>query len=96
MSDLIELTDGDETFYFTHEEILAGLKKAKLSLGSHLLDLRVLRAYQRENDELHAKIDAVWKYIEDNNDSVYYTHIDGVAKALGAKRVVDGKWVRDE
>lgn len=90
MSKFIEFNDGEENFYLTEEEVVAGLEKANLSLGSHLLDLGVLRATQKACDDLEAKINAVWSLIDTNMHSHYVPSMC-IAEALGGT-LVNGKW----
>lgn len=100
MSNLIEFSDGEEQFYLTEEEVLEGLKKAKLSLGSHLLDLSELRVSWSENNRLVAEnaalrsqIDAVWALITNPNIHSWLIPTMLVAEELGGK-LVKGMWER--
>lgn len=100
MNKLIEFSDGDDHFYLYEEEVIEGLQKAKLSLGSHLMDLSELRVVQAANEELvqqnielRSQIDAVWALITNPNIHSWLIPTMLVAEALGGK-LVKGMWER--
>src|SRR5690348_16614109 len=53
---LIEVSDGEDTYYLFVSEIMKGLAKAGVSLGSHASDLKCLRVTQEELKKIQLKL----------------------------------------